>query len=269
MTHFQSIFLGIVQGLTEFLPVSSSGHLLLVPYFFNWSEQSLSFDVALHFGTALAVLVYYHKDWQRMITSLLRDLFRINFSWEQMENDSRQLLKILIVTVPVGVVGLLIGDYIEDTLRSPYIVSVMLVIVSAFMYFSEWVSKKYSEKKNSPGLLDALVISLSQIVALIPGSSRSGMTISTGLLRGYSRESAAKFSFLLATPIILGAALVKLPVLFSGGNDESIYVLSGMLSAFVSGLLAVGFLMKFLRRYSLNVFIIYRILLALLILLYL
>ncbi len=264
MTLIQSIILGIVQGITEFLPISSSGHLILVPYLFKWPEHSLAFDVSLHLGTSLAVLIYFYNDWLLMVTSLLKDVISRAKKWQQ---PSITLLKILVVTVPVGLIGFIFESPLESTFRAPIYIVIMLMLMSIYMYFADIYANRASHKSGSPNFKDSLIIALSQVVALIPGSSRSGMTISTGLFRGYTREDASRFSFLLATPITLGVALVKVPHLFSATGQENLtYVAVGIITSFVSGFIAVKFLMDFLKKYSLKVFIIYRIVLALFIL---
>lgn len=272
MTIFQAVILGLIQGLTEFLPVSSSGHLVLVPYIFNWPAHDVSFDVALHFGTALAVLLFFYKDWLTMLSSLKDDLMENKLKADNLLNkdvvrpDTYQLLTILIVSLPVGVVGILFENIIEDLFRNPASVALMLIVVSFVMLLADWFYKKSSLKhKSQINFSDALIISLSQILALIPGTSRSGITISTGLFKGITREAVARFSFLLATPIILGATLIKLPDLLSGA-ENTLSILIGILVSFISGLFAINFLLKYLKQKDLTLFVIYRVILGIIIL---
>lgn len=271
MTLVQSIVLGITQGITEFLPISSSGHLILIPSLFGWELQDLSFDVALHLGTAFAVLLYFWRDWFDMIISLKLDVIDlVNRKFQgfgKLRRDTILLLTLFVVSIPVGIIGFLLEGYIEETFRSPIFVSFMLVIVSFFMFFAD----RYSDLKDNVkkiGFWDYLLISLSQVVALFPGSSRSGMSISTGLFRGLSREKAARISFLLATPIILGASVLKVPDLFTVSSGQTINVIAGLLSSFLTGILAIKWLLSFVKNNSLLVFIIYRLLLGGIILIY-
>lgn len=265
MTYFQAGILGLIQGLTEFLPVSSSGHLILVPSIFGWELQDLSFDVMLHLSTALAVLIYFGKDWIEMISSLFNDISEKNFSYKTLRRPSAVLVGILIATIPVGLVGILMDDLIEEIFRSPIFVATSLLIVSIIMLWADLYARRRSNAKSESSFVDVLLISLSQIFALIPGASRSGMTISTGLFRGLNREHAAKISFLLATPIILGAAMLKMSdILMIDRSLIGPYVV-GFLVSFASGLLAINWLLKFLRSGTLVPFVIYRIVVAIIV----
>ena len=271
MTVLQSIVLGITQGITEFLPISSSGHLILIPAIFGWELQDLSFDVALHLGTAIAVLLFFWRDWFDMIKALKLDVIDFIVGKTRDINKLRRgsvgLFTIVIVSIPVGIAGVMLENQVEQLFRSPILVALMLIIVSIFMY----VADNYSESNKSDkeiGFMDSLVISLSQIVALFPGSSRSGMSISTGLFRGLTREKAAKFSFLLATPIILGASIVKLPDLFSASSEQIQVILIGLATSFITGIISIKWLLSFLRNRSLKVFVVYRILLGVVILIH-
>ncbi len=286
MTIDQAVVLGIVQGITEFLPISSSGHLILIPEIFNWELQSLTFDLGLHAGTAFAVLLFFYKDWQSMAISFLKDLPKtLDFVVGKISNlntlrpQSKLLTYIFIATIPVGIIGILLEETAENFFRSPLLVAVMMIVVSGYMAYAEFFSKKKipqvtpnqlpSQSTVSENTLGAnfsfrniLIISLSQIIALIPGSSRSGMTISTGLLFGYKHEEAARISFLLATPIILGAAVIKIPDMLSlNSNDLNVFLI-GMLTSFLVGLGAIKFLLNFLKNHGLMPFIIYRLVLA-------
>lgn len=272
MNYFEAVVLGIVQGITEFLPVSSSGHLILVPYLLGWEIQDLSFDVGLHVGTALAVLLYFRSDWVLMISSFLKDLSALLknpgiFHVSTLRRESRLFLYIIIATIPVGLIGLMLEKPIEEFFRSPLLVSLMLILVSAVMYFAHLYNKRNLGQKDSDSFIDVLLISLSQALALIPGTSRSGITISTGLFRGFSRENVAKISFLLATPIIIAAAIFQLPEAFSSGDIDAGLMLTGLLTSFVVGYICIKWFLAFLKKYSLVPFIIYRLLLALVIIL--
>ncbi|HTR44212.1 MAG TPA: undecaprenyl-diphosphatase UppP [Thermodesulfovibrionales bacterium] len=240
--------LGIVQGLTEFLPVSSTAHLVLFPWFFGWGGEldSLSFDVALHGGTLLALLACFYRDWIRIITK-----------------ERRLLFFIVIASIPAGVAGILLHKAAEHSLRSPVIIAVSLVIVGLVMLLAE----KYNRPdKNMEGdrfsLLDSIFIGVAQAIALIPGVSRSGITITAGLFRNLDRESAARFSFLLSMPVIFGATLLEGRKLLKNPAIHGDLFVVGVITSFASGFLAIRFLLRFLKNHPLNVFVYYRFLLA-------
>lgn len=241
----RSIILGIVQGLTEFFPVSSTAHLILFPWFFGWHGEidSLTFDVALHGGTLLSLLVCFYKDWLELLTK-----------------ERRRLGFILAAIVPAGAAGVIFKDFIEHQLRNPLIMVATLTGFGAVMLAVE----KYSPKnRESVSFKDALFIGAAQAIALIPGVSRSGITITAGLFRGLSRESAARFSFLLSTPVIAGATLLECRKLIKSPEAYNLDMFAtGFLAAFVSGFFAIKFLLAYLRKYPLNAFVYYRFALA-------
>ncbi len=259
MTALEGAVLGAVQGVTEFLPVSSSAHLILVPWFFNISDQNvdkLAFDVMLHFGTLLAILSIYGKRFFEICLEGLRDLL----AWRIRDN---LLLKIVVATGPAAVAGLLFKDVIELYLRTPYVCTVGLFTVSILMVVAERVF--VSGRSLSYSL--ALVLGTAQALALVPGTSRSGITITVALLLGLKRTEAVDFSFLLAVPIILGSAIHEAKYLKGAGVNLDLYM-AGAASAFVFGFLSLAFLIRFLKRHSLDVFAVYRIGIAFLILLF-
>ena len=242
----EALILGIVQGLTEFLPVSSTAHLILFPWFFRWTGEldSLTFDIALHAGTLLALLVCFWRDWV--------DLFL---------RKRRLLAMILLASVPAGVAGLLLNDIVEHSLRSPYLISVSLVVFGCVMLIAETRSTGKSVEQIS--LMDALTIGIAQAIAILPGVSRSGITISAGLFRGVARESSARFSFLLSTPVIAGATLLHAKKLAANPADYHINLfLVGFIASAVTGFAAIRFLLSFFRRHPMNVFAYYRFVLA-------
>lgn len=258
---FQAFILGIVQGLTEFLPISSSAHLILLPWFFGWSDtlvDTLSFGVALHAGTLVAILWYFRKEWRDMIAGFFRIVLRRRVE----AAEERLVLYILAATVPAGLAGILLEDTVAVTFRNPLLISVPLIAVSFLMV--------YAEKRPRPSwplakinLRDSLVIGIAQAVALLPGVSRSGITITAGLLRGYEREAATRFSFLLSTPAIAGAAVLHLRHLFTGEGIQDAHIFAvGFLSAAVSGYAAIAFLLRYLRVHTMNLFVAYRLVLA-------
>jgi undecaprenyl-diphosphatase len=231
-----NIILGVVQGLTEFIPVSSSGHLILVREFLVVHGNDLAFDAVLQLATILAVGVYFWKD-----------LWALLYDW-------RKLKIVIIATIPAVVLGLLLENYMETVFRNVLLVAIMLVVGSFIMLLSEYFAKK--DKRL--GLKNGFIIGLFQCLALIPGMSRSGMTISGGLFTGLDRETATRFSFLLSFPIIFGSGLKK-------AFDIQTFDLSfglAFLTAFIVGLAAIHFLIKFLKHHSLRTFAWYRILLA-------
>lgn len=273
MTILQSIILGIVQGVTEFLPVSSSGHLILIPTLFGWDLQDLSFDVALHIGTALAVLLFFWKDWYNMLSSFYLDVRKQflsrDFGVSKLRRETKMLLTIIIVSIPVGIAGLFLESTIEEMFRSSLFVAVMLILVSFIMFAADRFAKVNYDKLE-PDLFNipfvkALIISLSQILALFPGTSRSGISISTALFNKIDYKQSARFSFLLATPLILGAGLVKLPDI-ANSSVELVPLIVGFITSFVTGILAIKFFLEFLRKQGLMIFIVYRIALGIIIL---
>jgi undecaprenyl-diphosphatase len=245
----KALILGIVQGLTEFFPVSSTAHLILFPWFFGWSGEidTLTFDVALHGGTLMALLVCFFGQWLDMLT-----------------HQRRMLFFIILACVPAGVAGVLLHKVVEHTLRSPLVIAASLVIVGFVMLMAEKDYAKLPRRTlGQMSLIDALFIGLAQAVALIPGVSRSGITITAGISRRITRESAARFSFLLSTPVIGGATLLEAAKLVK--HPEAYHLdlfVTGFGAAFVSGVIAIRFLLSFLKEHPLNVFVYYRFTLA-------
>ncbi len=251
----EAIILGILQGLTEFIPVSSSAHLIIFPWFFDWQGivNTLSFGVALHFGTLVALLFYFRKEWI--------ELFRT------MPQKDGMIWKILIGTIPAGVAGILLHDWIAQN-RNPLLIAFTLCLVSVFMIISE---RNYKESDRfgieKINFKDALFIGVAQAFALIPGVSRSGITIVAGLTNRLKREDAARFSFLLGTPAIAGASLLEAKNLMGPEDlDLNIFFVGITISALI-GYLAIKYLILFLQNHSLRPFAYYRFLLAFVIIL--
>jgi len=255
----EAIILGIVQGITEFLPISSSAHLILMPWMFGWHGtliDSLKFDVALHAGTLVAILAYFWRDWLVLLTSFFKGMG--NGDWRT--GEGRFVWYIVLATIPAGIVGFAFEHVIEQTFRDPLVIVGSLVLISIVMLAADRFSKK-TQTIERMTLLHALFIGCAQALALVPGVSRSGITIVAGLLAGYTRESAARFSFLLSTPVIAGAAVLKLRHL--GLTSEEIFPFSlGVLFSAIVGYLSIQFLLRYLARHSLNLFIGYRLALA-------
>ncbi|MBE0426621.1 MAG: undecaprenyl-diphosphate phosphatase [Nitrospirae bacterium] len=242
----EAIILGIVQGVTEFLPISSTAHLILFPWFFNWNGvlDTLTFNIALHTGTLIALIIFFRRDWIDLIFKK-HTLFGL----------------IVLASVPGGLAGFFLNDFVENNLRDPLIISLMLVSVGFLMLISE-KSNKHRDVEST-GLKDALIIGIAQAFAIIPGVSRSGITISAGLFRGLEREAAARFSFLLSTPIIAGATLLhfKEALDYSINYDFKLFLM-GIVTSFITGYFAIKFLLSFLKRYPLNIFVYYRFILS-------
>ncbi|MEZ0344679.1 MAG: undecaprenyl-diphosphate phosphatase [Caldimicrobium sp.] len=240
MDSFQAFFLGLLQGLTEFLPISSTGHLILFSKFFD-IPSNLSFDAFLHLGSFLAIFIYFRKE--------LKEIWKIkNY--------------ILISIIPGGIAGLSLEHFIEEHFRTPFGVAFFLLFMTIPMFLGEKFGKKRETLKDLT-YLKALFIGIFQALALLPGTSRSGITISAGLLFGLKREEAARYSFLAGAPLILGAGLYEGLKLLKNSSIDWYIASSGFIASFISSFIAIAFLIPFLKRHSLNIFIFYRIALAL------
>ncbi len=242
---FKALILGIIQGITEFLPISSTAHLVIIPWVFGWSGaiDSLSFDIAVHLGTLFSLLYCFWRDWMNIFFK-----------------DLKMLSYLIIGSIPAGLAGVVLHDFIETSLRNPLIIVFTLVFVGILMLISEKVGKKI--RKNVK-FSDAFIIGIAQAFALIPGVSRSGITITAGLFRGLDRAYAAKFSFLLSTPAIAGAGFLDFYKSMKMGlsHDYNLFLI-GFVSAAITGVVAIKFLLNFLRKYPLHLFIYYRWILA-------
>ena len=262
ISAIDALILGILQGLTEFLPISSSGHLIVVEKLLKLNPEMLkSFDVSVHFGTLLAIIVYFRKD----ITDLLKAAFSIisdpkgrKVSHENKEKR-KLLLYLVIGTIPAVVVGLLWGDLLDELFRNPVSVAMLFVAVGLAFILIEFIHRRRPEAKID--LNKAIVIGAAQAIALIPGVSRSGATICAGLAQGVKREESARFSFLLGSVAIAAATALSVYQVAKGKVllPEVWITMIGVVSSFLSGLLAITFLMKFLKKHSLNIFGYYRI----------
>jgi undecaprenyl-diphosphatase len=262
---FEAVVLGIVQGLTEFLPISSSGHLILFPKIAGWQEQPLVFDTTMHLATSLAIIIYFYKDILNILLALNVDLRNFGFRLRNYSTASRIGLAVVAGTVPAGLLGFLLGDVLEYYFREIWSVVLFLVLGSFLMLFAE---SRVRKEEGSISLGKGFMIGLFQSLALFSGFSRSGSTISGGMILGLNREQAARFSFLLSIPIILSAGMIQL-VTNTGQLSEISFavVTAGFLSSFLSGMLAIRFLLAVLKKYTLRAFIIYRMILALILVL--
>ena len=267
MPLLHAIILGIIQGLTEFLPVSSSAHLALIPWLFGWNDQGLSFDIALHVGTVAAVIVYFFRDWVQVIGQGFGLRFGNTIGTDSaLERNPRLLWLLVLGSVPAGIAGLLVKDLAENVWRNnQYLIGSMLILVGLFML---WADKQGARNKDlgSVSATDSLTIGGAQALALVPGVSRSGITICAGLLRHLDRASAARFSFLLATPAIAGAAAKDAWDLMRHGGgvaaippDMRTALVVGVIVSAISGALTIQFFLNFLRRRSLTFFVWYRL----------
>lgn len=264
MTFLQAIILGIVQGLTEFIPVSSSGHLVLVPHFMGWeftASQAFIFDVLVQWGTLFAVFIYFRRDLIDIISAFGRSLLAGKpFATE----DARMGWYLIIATIPAVVVGLLCKDLIEAAFSNARITGFFLLITAALLMIAEVIGKR-NRSMGEITWVDSLWIGCSQVLALLPGISRSGATIAGGMTRNLDRSSAARFSFLMSVPVMLGAGVLAIKDLFAMPVTDNFLLplLAGFLAALVSGYIAIRWLIAYLSRHSLSVFAVYCLLLGL------
>jgi undecaprenyl-diphosphatase len=259
----ESIILGIVQGITEFLPISSSAHIIIVPWFFGWGEPGLTFNVAVHMGTLLAVLLFFRSDILAMAVALPKGIAAGKPVADPM---SRMALVILIGSIPAGFIGFMFGDRIERVFHDGgngdgalAIIAIMLIAVGLLMLLVERKMPQHREFERI-GWRDGIIIGLAQAVSLIPGTSRSGSTITAGMILGLRKEVAARFSFLLGIPAVAGAGLLEAARLAERGlpPDERLPFIVGAIVSLIVGYLSIAFLLKFLRTNSVLVFTVYR-----------
>ncbi|MEI7616494.1 MAG: undecaprenyl-diphosphate phosphatase [Actinomycetota bacterium] len=273
MEILKSIVLGMIQGLTEFFPVSSSGHLVIFPYFFNWQSPSIYFSVTLHFATLLALVTVLYKEIWLIIKNFFKGIFIKKYRKEQYFKLG---LYIIISSVPAALVGYIFNDYIESFFSKPMYAAFFLLITAAVLIVFEYAGRKNGEKyalknENSKKInwLVALIVGISQAVAILPGASRSGLTISSARIFGIKREEAVRFSFLISIPVIFGSFVFEFAkgiknsdILISHDLISIISVLTGCIFAYLSGLVAIKFLTKFSAKRNLNVFAVYCVLLS-------
>lgn len=247
MPVLHAAILGVIQGVTEVLPISSSAHLVIFPWFFGWNYQGLSFDVALHLGTALAFIIYFFKDWVGIVGSAF-------------SRGKNNLFWCLVAgTIPGALAGLILEKKAETVFRSPLVIMAMLAIFAVILWLADHLGKK-NKGMETVDMKTAIFIGFAQAIAIIPGVSRSGITMTAGLVKGFSRDAAAKFSFFLATPIVIAAGVLKLHKLQPADLNAPFW--TGILFSAVSGFIAIHFLLNFVKRSSLNIFVFYRFALA-------
>lgn len=263
MTVFQSLILGIVQGLTELLPISSSGHLDILPWMFGWTNNPEfevafeGFDVALHFGTLLAIGIFFFKDWIELIKGGFNQVVK-----KQKSKEGRMFWYIVAATLPGGIIGLILDKFVGDGLKKPIIIGIALIIMGIVLYIVDKKSKsniKYEEMTFKQTFL----IGLSQCLAFIPGVSRSGITMTTGRGMGIDRESVAKYSFMLSAPIVLAATILKLKDFVF-----SIPFFVGILASFIVGIFVIKFLLEYLKKGSFKIFAVYRVIFGIIIIIF-
>lgn len=257
MDFLQIIVLAVVQGLTEFLPISSSAHLILVPILTDWPDQGLVFDVAVHVGTLTAVILYFRHELLRMSRDWL-----LSLTGKEMSDDARLAWAVLWGTVPVGLAGLIFKDMIADHLRTAVVIASTTLVFAAFLWWAD--SRGRGQRSEySIGWKDVLVIGVAQAFALIPGTSRSGVTMTAALMMGMGRQAAARFSFLLSIPVIvLAGGLETLEYLEQANIGDMMPLLVAALISGASAYLCIHFFLKLLERIGMMPFVIYRIVLA-------
>ena len=248
MDMVQAVILGLVQGLGEFLPISSSAHLVLTPWLMNWTYSGLTFDIALHFGTLISVVIYFWKDWLKLLHQGFTN---------PKEREGKLFWYLVLATIPGALIGFFLEDAAETVFRQPVLIACMLIVLGMVLYAADRMGKKQIDVEKI-SLQTSFLIGLSQALAIIPGVSRSGVTMTMALALGMTREGAARFSFLLSAPIILGAALVKVPELAANPSMIDAGFLTGMLVACITGLAAIGFLLRYVQTRTFLPFVAYR-----------
>lgn len=265
MPIHQAVLLAVIQGLTEFLPISSSAHLALAPWLLGWKDQGLAFDIALHFGTLLGVFLYFAREWKQI---LLDGLGLANRAPAEDGIPRRMLWMLAAGTVPVGIAGLLLKDAAETVFRTPWVIGTMLILVGLLMGWAERRAQ-FHRTVGDVTWTDALAIGAAQALAVVPGTSRSGITLVAGLFRGLDRASAARFSFLLGTPAIAAAAADAFLDLYRAGGipaGERAVFYSAMAVSAATGCAVIAWFLRFLRRRTLRFFVAYRVVFGILIL---
>lgn len=260
MEIYQSLILGIVQGLTELLPISSSAHLNIIPWMFGWINQPgfieafEGFDVALHFGTLLAIGIFFFKDWLGLIQGGFNQVVK-----KKKTPEGRMFWYIVLATIPGGIIGFVLDKYLEGALTKPLIIAIALIVMGIVLYFVDKKAKEVTDYKNMT-LKQTFLIGLSQALAFIPGVSRSGVTMTTARAMGVKREAAAKYSFMLSAPIVLAATIFK-----AKDFVFSLPFFIGIIASFIVGIFVIKFLLNYLKKGSFKWFAVYRVILGLII----
>lgn len=263
MTILQALVLGIVQGLTELLPISSSGHLDIIPWLLNWTSSPEfvtafeGFDVALHFGTFLAIAIFFFKDWIKLIIGGFNQVVK-----KEKTTEGKMFWYLVIATIPGGIIGLLLDTFVGDLLKKPVIISIALIVMGIILYFVDKKSKTITNYENMT-FKQTFLIGLSQCLAFIPGVSRSGITMTTGRAMGVDRESAARYSFMLSAPIVFAATIFKLKDFVF-----SLPFFIGILASFIVGVVVIKWLLNYLQKGSFKIFAVYRVIFGIIILIF-
>lgn len=251
MNLLQAIIYGIIQGVGEFLPISSTAHITLFPWFFGWKDPGLAFDIALHMGTLLAVVIFFWKDWIRLIVAGFTDM---------KSKDGKLFWFIMLAIIPGGIFGILFEDKVETTFRNPLLIGIMLIIMGIVLYLADKLSKSEVILKDI-GFKRSFLIGVSQALAIIPGVSRSGITMATGRAFKLTREDAARFTFLLSTPFIFLSGVYKAKDLISVPIDTMPFIVAIVTSGIV-GALSIKFILEYLKSKGFGIFVVYRIILG-------
>jgi len=265
LSLFEAIVLGIVQGLTEFLPISSSGHLRIVPAIAGWEDPGAAFTAVIQLGTMAAVVLYFRNDLLNIARTWLASLRDPSL---RRERDARLGWYLILATVPISIIGLAFSDQIENGARDLYLIGIMLIVFGIVLLIAEQVSRRERDLETISGR-DALIVGLAQALALIPGVSRSGATISAGLLLGFDRVAAARFSFLLSIPAVVLSGLFEFRHVIDGSAEGGVGIgptAVATVLAFISGYVSIAFLLRFLTTHTTNVFVAYRVALGVVVL---
>jgi undecaprenyl-diphosphatase len=270
MPLLHAIILALVQAFTEFLPISSTAHLILFPWLLKWEEPGLAFDVALHAGTLVAVLLYFFRDWLKLALCGLGVNYPEGAAAEEVATHRRMFWYMVAGTIPAAIIGKLFHHQIEDGLRKPLVIGISMVGVALLMGWAD-AKARLARSLTQSNMGDAVTIGVAQAMALLPGVSRSGSTITAGLFRGLTREAATRFSFLLSAPIIAGAVLNELPKILklhhAGGLDVAVSTLAiAILTAGAAGYFVIAFFLRYLQTRTLKLFIVYRLVFGIVIL---
>lgn len=263
MTILQALILGIIQGLTELLPISSSGHLNIIPWIFNWTSNPEfeiafeGFDVALHFGTLLAIGIFFFKDWINLFIGGYNQVIK-----KEKTTEGKMFWYLVIATIPSGIIGLILDKFAGDTLKQPIIIAISLIVMGIILYLVDKKAKSNTNYENM-NFKQSFLIGLSQCLAFIPGVSRSGITMTVGRAMGVDRESVAKYSFMLSTPIVFAASMLKL---IEGEFIFSIPFFIGVFTSFIVGIIVIKWLLNYLKKGSFKIFAIYRMIFGIIIL---
>jgi undecaprenyl-diphosphatase len=265
MPLYEVIVLGLIQGLTEFLPISSTAHLAVIPWLFGWKDPGLTFDIALHVGTLVAILIYFFRDWLQVLV----EGFGGHMGGDPELGRNRMLLWFMVAaTIPIGIFGFIFNKQAETTWRQPDVIATMMILVGGILWWAERAGRKQKDL-GQLNFGDAMAVGLAQVFSIIPGTSRSGATISAGLFRNLDRATAARFSFLLSTPAIAAAAAKSFYDLMKheGGipHEMRVPMVVGILVSGISGALVIHFFINYLRKGTLNFFVAYRVIFGIII----